>query len=97
VWIYFATTFGFELTGTIEEKPGIAPGPQHVKATIAKGKMQGVKLILVDNFYDPDLPRRVGKDIGAKVVLLPNQPRGEAGVTDYFSLIERVIQKTTQP
>jgi len=99
VWVYFAGTFGFQLTGTIEEKPGIAPGPQHVKATIAKGKVDGVKLILVDNFYDPGLPRRVAREIGGgvKVAIVPNQPRGERGVNDYFSLIDRLLTLTTAP
>ena len=98
VWVYFANTFGFQLVGTIEEKPGIAPGPQHVKATIAKGKVEGVKLILVDNFYDPGLPRRVAKEIGgAKVAVLPNQPKGEKGVNDYFALIDRILSGLTAP
>ncbi|HEU5056356.1 MAG TPA: metal ABC transporter substrate-binding protein [Kofleriaceae bacterium] len=91
VWVYFASTFGFELIGTIEEKPGIAPGPRHVKDTIDKVKASKVKLILVDNFYDPALPRRVAKEGGAKAVMLPNQVRGEKGVTDYVSLMNHVI------
>jgi zinc/manganese transport system substrate-binding protein len=96
VWSYFAATFGFQLVGTIEEKPGIAPGPQHVKATVAKGKVNGVKLILVDNFYDPGLPRRVAREIGAaRVVVVPNQPRGDKAVTDFFSLYEHLLGKMT--
>ena len=91
VWSYFASTFGFELVGTIEEKPGIAPGPRHVTDTVAKVKASKVKLILVDNFYDPALPRRIAKEGGAKAVVLPNQVRGEKGVNDYFSLMNHVI------
>ena len=91
VWSYFASTFGFELVGTIEEKPGIAPGPRHVKDTIDRVKSNKVKLILVDNFYDPALPRRVAKDGGAKAVVLPNQVRGEKGVNDYFALMDHVV------
>jgi zinc/manganese transport system substrate-binding protein len=91
VWVYFASTFGFELIGTIEEKPGISPGPRHVKDTIDKVKASKVKLVLVDNFYDPALPRRVAKEGGAKAVVLPNQVRGEKGVTDYVSLMNHVI------
>ena len=34
VWVYFARTFGIQLLGTIEEKPGIPPGPQHVRQVI---------------------------------------------------------------
>src|SRR5688572_14173387 len=31
VWVYFARVFGMQLVGTIEERPGIPPGPQHVR------------------------------------------------------------------
>ena len=31
VWVYFARCFGIELVGTIEERPGISPGPQHIR------------------------------------------------------------------
>jgi zinc/manganese transport system substrate-binding protein len=88
VWVYFASTFGFELIGTIEEKPGIAPGPRHVKDTVNLIRANKVKVILVDNFYDPGLPRRIGSEGGARAVVLPNQVRGEKGVNDYFGLID---------
>jgi len=89
VWTYFAATFGFQLVGTIEEKPGIAPGPRHVSDTIELVKRDGVKLILVDNFYDASLPERIARDGGAHVVILANQVRGEEGINDYFSLIDQ--------
>ena len=92
VWVYFANTFGFELVGTIEEKPGIAPGPRHVNDTVNLVRTSKVKLILVDNFYDPALPRRIASETGARAVILPNQVRGEKGVNDYFSLMEHVLR-----
>ncbi len=91
VWAYFASTFGFGLVGTIEEKPGISPGPRHVSHTIELAKRDRVRVILVDNFYDPSLPRRVAQAAGARVVVLPNQVRGEAGVDDYFTLIDHLL------
>lgn len=94
VWVYFAATFGFQLVGTIEEKPGIAPGPRHVSETVDLIKVQGVKLVLVDNFYDPSLPERVAADGAAGLVILPNQVRGEEGIDDYVSLIDHVLEKT---
>jgi ABC-type Zn uptake system ZnuABC Zn-binding protein ZnuA len=93
VWVYFARTFGIDLRGTIEERPGIPPGPQYLQGLIKRIRDEGAKLILVDNFYDPALPNRVGADTGARVVLLPNQVRGEPGVDDYFALIDYVLGK----
>ncbi|MBI2999812.1 MAG: zinc ABC transporter substrate-binding protein, partial [Deltaproteobacteria bacterium] len=95
VWVYFARMFGIQLAGTIEERPGIPPGPQHVKQVTERILAQRIPLILVDNFYDPALPNRIAEQTGAKVVLLPNQVEGEPGIKTYFDLIDHVVQKTT--
>ena len=95
VWTYFARAFGIQLVGTIEERPGIPPGPQHVIQVTEKIKAEKISLILVDNFYDPSLPNRIAQQTGAKVVLLPNQVEGEPGIKSYFDLIDHIILKTT--
>jgi len=95
VWVYFARVFGFQLVGTIEERPGIPPGPQHVRDLTTRIQNEKIPLILVDNFYDPALPRNIATKTGAKVVVLPNQVEGEPGVTNYFQLIDHIIQKIT--
>ena len=91
VWAYFAATFGFQIVGTIEERPGIQPGPRHVSETIELAKREGVHLILVDNFYDAALPNRIGADAGARVVLLPNQVSADKAVTTYFELVDHIL------
>jgi len=95
VWVYFARVFGIQLMGTIEERPGIPPGPQHVRQVTERIMAEKIPLILVDNFYDPSLPNRIAEQTGAKVVLLPNQVEGESGIKTYFDLVDHVIQKTT--
>ena len=91
VWVYFARAFGLDLRGTIEERPGIPPGPQYLQKITQKVREERVKLILVDNFYDPALPRKVAEEGGAGMVMLPNQVRGEEGVLDYFQLMDFII------
>jgi ABC-type Zn uptake system ZnuABC Zn-binding protein ZnuA len=93
VWVYFAQLFGIQLMGTIEERPGIPPGPQHVKQIIARINSEKIPLILVDNFYDPGLPNNISRETGAKVVMLPNQVEGEPEVKTYFDLINHIIRK----
>jgi ABC-type Zn uptake system ZnuABC Zn-binding protein ZnuA len=97
VWVYFARVFGIQLMGTIEERPGIPPGPQHVKQVTERIVSEKIPLILVDNFYDPALPNRIAEQTGAKVVLLPNQVEGEPGIKTYFDLIDHLIGKMTAP
>lgn len=95
VWVYFARAFGMQLVGTIEERPGIPPGPQHVRQVTDAVKSQKIPLILVDNFYDPALPNNIARETGAKVVLLPNQVEGEPGIKTYFDLMEHLIKEMT--
>jgi len=93
VWIYFSRTFGFQLCGTIEERPGIPAGPQYLRRITNKVRDEKMKLILVDNFYDPGPANRVARDSGASVVLLPSQVHGEKGVTSYFELMDHILDK----
>lgn len=95
VWAYFARAFGFQIVGTIEEKPGIPPGPQHVLEITRTIQAEKIPLILVDNFYDPSLPNRIAEQTGAKVVLLPDQVAGEPAIKTYFDLMDHIIKEMT--
>ncbi|PYV41606.1 MAG: hypothetical protein DMG09_04350 [Acidobacteria bacterium] len=95
VWVYFARVFGIQLMGTIEERPGIPAGPQHIRQVIEKVKGEKIPLILVDNFYDPSLPQRIAQQTGAVMVLLPDQVEGEPGIKTYFDLMDHLIRAMT--
>ena len=92
VWIYFARLFGIQLLGTIEERPGIPPGPQHVRQVTELVRSEKVRLIMVDNFYDPSLPNSIARQTGAAVVVLPNQVEGDPGIHTYFDLMDKLIE-----
>lgn len=93
IWIYAAKALGFEIAGTIEEKPGIDPGTRHLLDLERRLKEEGIVLILVDNFYHPATPRRLSEDTGVPLVILPNQPGGEAGTETYFKFFDHVVEK----
>lgn len=95
VWVYFARIFGMEIAGTVEERPGIPPGPQHVKQVTEKIRSEKIPLILVDNFYDPALPNNICSQTGCTVVILPNQVEGEPNIKTYFDLIDHLVTKLT--
>jgi zinc/manganese transport system substrate-binding protein len=96
VWVYFARVFGIQLMGTVEERPGIPPGPQHVRQVTEMVRSQKIPLIMVDNFYDPSLPNSIARQTGATVVLLPNEVDGEPGIKTYFDLIDHLIHQLTK-
>jgi ABC-type Zn uptake system ZnuABC Zn-binding protein ZnuA len=95
VWAYFARAFGMKIVGTIEERPGIPPGPQHVRQITDQIKAEKIPLILVDNFYDPALPNNISRETGTKVVILPNQVEGEPTIKTYFGLIDYIVKSLT--
>jgi zinc/manganese transport system substrate-binding protein len=95
VWAYFARAFNLKLVGTIEERPGIPPGPQHVRQITQQMKADKIPLILVDNFYDPALPNNIGRETGAHVVVIPNQVEGEPTIKTYFDLMDHLIREMT--
>jgi zinc/manganese transport system substrate-binding protein len=95
VWVYFSRIFGIELMGTIEERPGIPPGPQHVRQVVDLVKSQKIPLIMVDNFYDPSLPNNVARQTGATVVILPNQVEGDPDIRTYFDLMDHLVRELT--
>ena len=95
VWAYFARAFGMKIVGTIEERPGIPPGPQHVRQITDQIKADKIPLILVDNFYDPALPNNLSRETGAKVAVLPNQVEGEPQIKTYFALVDHLIKSMT--
>ncbi len=96
VWVYFAELFGMELAGTIEERPGIPPGPQHTRQVTTRIKAESIPLILIDNYYNPALPNNIARETGARVVILPNQVEGEPGIDTYFELIDHLISRITE-
>ena len=73
-WHYTAKVLGFEIVDTVEEKPGIPPGPRHQVELTRKLKEGGISFMLVDAYYDPALPNTLARDTGVPAVILPNQP-----------------------
>jgi zinc/manganese transport system substrate-binding protein len=92
-WVYFASRFGFEIVGDVEERPGIPPGPQHQQETIALVRRDKVPILLTDNFYDPKLPDYVAGETGAKDVIVPSQVHGDSGIDDYPELVDAILDR----
>jgi zinc/manganese transport system substrate-binding protein len=95
-WIYLAKLLGFEIVGGIQSKPGVEPGPKHIEVLKALIASQKVKLVIVDNFYDPSVPNKLARDTGVKVAIVPGQPGGEAGTDDYVQFMGFVIDRLVE-
>lgn len=95
-WVYFCERFGLRVIAELEPKPGVPPSGSHLQKVIRIAKKQGVKLILMENFYSPKAARLVADQIGAKVVQTTNSVGGDAGAVDYIALMDLIVDRVSR-
>jgi zinc/manganese transport system substrate-binding protein len=87
-WPNFAERFSLDVIGYVEPRPGIPPSPGHTLQLMAEMKRQGVKILLVEPYFDLKTPNSIGRETGAKVLVMPPSVGGEKEITDYFKLFD---------
>jgi zinc/manganese transport system substrate-binding protein len=87
-WPNFADAFGLDVIGYVEPKPGIPPSPAHTLDLEQEMKRQNVKIVLVEPYFDLKTPNAIGRDTGAKVLVMPPSVGGVKEVPDYFKLFD---------
>jgi len=87
-WPNFMERFGLEVIGYVEPKPGIPPSPSHTLEVIDAMKSQGVKLIVVEPYFDLKTPQAIASQVGGKVLVLAPSVGGAKEATDYIQLFD---------
>ncbi len=87
-WPNFCERFGLDVIGYVEPRPGIPPSPSHTIDLIQEMKRQGVKILLVEPYFDLKTPTSIARETGAKVVVLAPSVGGEKVITDYIKLFD---------
>jgi zinc/manganese transport system substrate-binding protein len=87
-WTNFAAAFGLDVVGYVEPKPGIPPSPAHQLALTGEMKRQGIRIILVEPYFDLRTPNAIARDTGAKVVVMPPSVGGVKEIASYFDLFD---------
>jgi zinc/manganese transport system substrate-binding protein len=87
-WPNFADAFGLDVVGYVEPKPGIPPSPAHTLQLMEEMKRLGVKLILVEPYFDLKTPDAIARETGAKVLVMLPSVGGEERVKTYFDLFD---------
>jgi ABC-type Zn uptake system ZnuABC Zn-binding protein ZnuA len=90
--IYFLTRFGLVQLGTIEDRPGIPPSPQHLVNLIRAMKEDHVKLVLVEPWNDVKLASRVAEEAGAKAFVVASSVGAVKGADNYLGAIDYNIK-----
>jgi len=92
-WVYFADTFGIEIAGYIEPKPGIPPSAKHVQNMIKLIKDQNIQVMLVASYFERNSPQMIEDRTGIKAVYLPVHATGIPEIHDSFQLIDYWIDQ----
>src|SRR5438132_5508092 len=87
-FIYFVTRFGLTQVGTVEDRPGIPPSPQHLVNLIHQMREDRVKAILVEPWNDIKLATRVAEEAGAKAVVMASAVGAVKGADNYLAAID---------
>ena len=89
-WPNFVETYGLNVVGYVEPKPGIPPSPSHTLELTQEMKKDGVKIIIIEPYFDSKTPNAIGRDTGAQVVTLAPSVGGAKGanVNDYLALFD---------
>jgi len=89
-WPNFVETYGLNVVGYVEPKPGIPPSPSHSLELTQEMKKDNVKIIVIEPYFDAKTPQAIGRETGAQVVTLAPSVGGAKGapVNDYISLFD---------
>ena len=87
-FIYFVHRFGLVQVGTVEDKPGIPPSPQHVVRLIRQIKEEKIKVILVEPWNDVKLAQRIAEEAGAKAIVFASAVGAVKGADNYIAAID---------
>ena len=91
-WTYVSHWLGVEELGYVEIKPGIPPDPQHLVGLISLMKREGVKLLLMEDFYNKSVAELVTQKSGARLLDLPTDVGARPEIKDWFTLVDVVLK-----
>ncbi len=87
-WPNFCEHFGLNVVDYVEPKPGIPPTPAHTLDLINVMLREGIKLILVEPYFDLRTPNSIAAKVGGQVVVLMPSVGGNKETTTYFQLFD---------
>lgn len=95
-WSYFLARFGLREVGTVEPKPGIAPGPGHVRTLAERMRADGVRVILLETFSDEHVADRLADQTGARALSLAQEVNALPDATDYEALFAYNVERIAE-
>ena len=91
-WSNFAERFGLTVVGFVEPKPGIPPSPAHTLALTEEMKRRGIRLIVVEPYFDLRTPNALARSTGAHVLVLTPSVGGVKEADSYIALFDHNLR-----
>ena len=86
---YFYHEFGVSNVDMLESRPGIPPTASHIMKVIKKMKTQKLDKIIVENYFDTTVARRIQKSVkNVKISVVPVAVRGNDKVDTIIDLYD---------
>lgn len=90
---YFFNRFQIENPAILEPKPGIPPTSGHIIEVIKLMKDQKIKLILIENYFDPTVSKKIAQEISdLRSVTVAVAVEGADGIKNLDDLYESLVQ-----
>ena len=92
-WVYLEDWLGLREAGTIQPKPGIPPGSQHLAQLVSEWPARGVRGIIYSAYEDPRASEYVAQYIGVPAIMLPYTVGGAERAGDLFGLFDDTVDR----
>lgn len=90
---YFYADFGIDNINVLEPKPGIPPAASHIISLIKQMKKEKVSKIIVENYFDDTIAKRIKKDIpSVQIKNVAVAVHGTQGVNNILDLYDHLIK-----
>jgi zinc/manganese transport system substrate-binding protein len=90
---YFLDWSGLVSAGELEPRPGVPPPPAHLADLVGVAQREGVKAILVEDYYDTRSADVVARHSGARIVQIPGDVGGEPGIDSYEKYVDVLVNR----
>jgi zinc/manganese transport system substrate-binding protein len=87
-WPYFIERFLLERVAEVEPKPGISPGPKHLRECVERMRARDARIVILTTFSDERNGELVAQRAGGRAVVLAQEVHALPGVDSYEDVFE---------
>ncbi|BDG01560.1 metal ABC transporter substrate-binding protein [Anaeromyxobacter oryzae] len=90
---YFLDWSGIVSAGEIEPRPGVPAPPSYLAELVGRAQREGVKAIVVEDYYDTKSAEVVARHAGATLARIPGDVGAEPGTPTYEKYMDMLVSR----